>query len=248
MTERLLTVSFGGGNNLAAITDVKQMSWPEFATMLTQPPPEAEDKASVGWYCAAEFQPVYRDSKNLLSRHAVCLDYDTITAEDVKSIRSALSSYAHAIYTTWSHSAERPRIRVVLPLSRPCSADEFCAVSRRVAAHAGIELASRESHVPAQMMFMPAKKPGASFSGRINKGEKIEDGSERWINVDTILAGYADWTDRTSWPHRADGDSTHHGATAQPPEEKPGLIGLWCRTFNCEEAITRFNLPYERVR
>lgn len=207
--------------------------------MLTTTPVETEDKASVGWYCPCEFSPVYRHGDNLVARHALTLDYDTITPADVKTIQGAFAEFAYAIYTTWSHTAERPRIRVVLPLSRPCSADEFCAVSRRVAAHAGIELASRESHVPAQCMFLPARKPDGYFKGAVHAGV--------WVDVDGVLASYADWTDRTSWPHRVDGDSTHHGATTQPPDEKTGVVGDFCRAFDVPAAIEKFQLPYERT-
>lgn len=240
MTDRKLTISFGGGANLAAITDVRSMTWAEFAAMLTATPVETEDKASVGWYSCCEFSPVYRDSENLVARYCVTLDYDVITPADVKTIQTAFSDYNYTIYTTWSHSDEKPRIRVVLPLSRPVDAEQFCAISRRVASWAGIELASRESHVPAQCMFLPSRKPGALFRGRTHDGA--------YLSVDDILNSYSDWEDHAEWPSRATGDSTHHGALSEAPEEKSGIVGLWCRTFNCEEAIARFNLPYERVR
>jgi hypothetical protein len=234
--ERKLTISFGGGN-LAAITDVKSLTWAEFAAMLTATPPETDDKASVGWYSCASFSPVYRDGENLMHRECLTLDYDVITPSDVTVIQKAFEFYEYAIYTTWSHSAEKPRVRVILPLSRPATAEEFCAVSRMVASFAGIELASRESHVPAQCMFMPSRKPGALFRGRVHGG--------RWVDIDSLLyEQYKDWTDRSEWPHRAEGDSTHHGALAELPDEKAGIVGDFCRAFDIPAAIEKFQLPY----
>jgi hypothetical protein len=204
--------------------------------MLTATPPETDNKASVGWYAAADFRDAYRDSSNLISREALTLDYDKVSPADVKTIQTALEPFEYAIYTTWSHSVEAPRIRVVMPLARGVTADEFCAISRWIASLAGIELASRESHVPAQMMFLPARKPGAAFKGRVHKGA--------WINVEDTLAQYADWTDRSQWPHRSDGDSTHHAATAEKPTDKEGIVGEFCRAFDVPAAISKFALPY----
>lgn len=224
---------------MAAISEVESLTWPEFAARLVSTPPESDDKASLGWYCTGAFDPVYRDSANLQHRECLTLDYDRITPEDVKTIQTAYSELEYAIYTTWSHSVEKPRIRVVLPLSRPATPDEFCAVSRRIAEWAGIELASRESHVPAQMMFLPLRKPGNDFRGRVHPGA--------WVNVDAVLASYVTWTDKTQWPHRSDGDSTHHAATAERPTDKVGIVGDFCRAFDIPAAIERFQLPYERT-
>lgn len=236
MTGRLLTVCFGTAANLAEITDTQQLSWSEFAAKLTAVPVETEDKASAGWYCAAEFDNGWRDNKTLVARHALTLDYDHIERSDIGVIQKAFQQYGYAIYTTWSHTAERPRIRVVLPLGRGVSAAEFCAVSRAIAAEAGIELASRESHVPAQCMFLPARKPDAEFKCSVHDGE--------FIDVDAVLGRYADWQDKSSWPHRADGDSVHHAATAEKPTDKAGIVGEFCRAFDVPAAIARFELPY----
>lgn len=240
MTSKL-KVSFGAGNNLAEISRTEDLEWSELVALLTATPPETDDKASRGWFIPASFVPQYRDSENFEHRYALTLDYDHITREDITGIRDAYAGYANVAYTTWSHSYEKPRLRVVMPLSRPVTLEEFCAVSRWIAARTNIELASRESHVPAQMMFLPARKPGAVFTAKINDGQ--------WIDVDGILEfEYANWTDPTLWPHRADGDGVH--ATADgvtPPDEKPGIVGDFCRAFDVPSAIERFGLPYSRT-
>ncbi|MFX5710027.1 hypothetical protein ABTE34_21290, partial [Acinetobacter baumannii] len=64
-------------------------------------------------------------------------------------------------------------------------------------------------------------------------------------DVDFVLAQYLDWRDRSQWPHRADGDSTYHSATAEKPTDKPGIVGAFCRTFDVIDAIERFDLPYK---
>lgn len=237
---RDMTVSFGTVN-LATITAVKQLSWQAFAKWLTKEPPEHADKAARGWYIPATFDPVYRDSQNFVHRDAITFDFDHVTIEDGGLPFSCWSDVAFAFYTTFSHRPEAPRFRVVMPLSRPAGYDEFQAVARKVAVDVGIELVARESFVPAQMMFAPARCLGGVWTSRINEGA--------WLDVDAVLAEYPDWTDRGSWPRRADADSGHLGSGDRVhPGDKPGLIGEFNRCFSISAAIERFELPYRRVR
>jgi putative DNA primase/helicase len=235
-----LCISFGSGD-LAAIQTVKWLDWPTFADWLTQGPPEVQDKAARGWYIPAEFDPSYRHSENFVARHAITYDFDHVSIDTWGDAIAAWSETAFAIYTTFSHRAESPRFRVVLPLSRPAGFDEFQAIARKVATDVGIELIARESFVPAQMMFCPTRPLGGQFIAKVNPGA--------WLDVDAVLAEYADWTDVNSWPRRRDGDAVHAAASEKVnPREKPGIIGEFNRLFSISQAIERFDLPYRRVR
>lgn len=233
-----LTISFGGEHQ-ARITETRQMTWPRYCALFLPQAPEAIDKASKGWSIPASFNPSYRDSTNLVARYALTFDYDNIKRPDVSVIEKAFAGLEYLIYTTASHTPAAPRLRVLLPTDRPMRPDEFCAVSRKVAARAGIELASRESHVPAQMMYLPTRKPGGPFKASHHQGQ--------WVSVDAVLAEYTDWADRTAWPHHAKGDSTHSAEEAMPPTDKPGIVGNFCRAFDVVAAIEKFELPYKRV-
>jgi putative DNA primase/helicase len=237
---RDLTVSFGKGDK-AAITAVKVMPWEQFAAALTAEPPESEDKASRGWYIPASFNPVYRHGDNFISRDAVTFDFDHVGMEDWAKVLQSLPNIALAMYTTHSHSETQPRFRVVVPLSRPTSFDEFQAVSRQLASRFGIELAARESFTPPQMTYLPLRSPRGLFTSH------IQDGS--WADVDAILGEYLNWTDATQWPRRSTGDDLHAAIERQtPPNEKEGPVGRFCRAFTVSQAIEKFNLPYKRIR
>lgn len=235
-----LTVSYGIGNP-AAITQVTHPTWAEFAAWLTATPPELADKSERGWYIPAEFNPVYRDSENFIARHAITFDFDHVTIDTWGDVLNVWSDLSFAIYTTYSHRPDAPRFRVVMPLSRPAGYDEFQAVARKVAADVGIELIARESFVPAQMMFAPARSLGGHFAAHVNDGA--------WLDVDAVLAEYENWTDSASWPARRDGDHASSGnADKIDPREKPGIIGEFNRAFSISQAIEKFDLPYRRVR
>lgn len=235
MTERLLTVSFGT-ESPAVITTVREVSWANFAKWLTTTAPETTDKASRGWYVPVEFQPAYRDSDNFVARHALTFDFDHVGKDTWQRVLDVWGGLAFAIYTTWSHTADKPRFRVVMPLSRPATYDEFQAVVRKVAADIDIELIARESFTPSQMMFAPTCKSRANFRALVNEGD--------WLDVDAVLAEYQDWTDRAQWPTRKDHDGVHKADQQTAPNEKPGIVGDFCRAFTVAEAIKRFELPY----
>jgi hypothetical protein len=235
-----MIVSFGTVD-LAVITTVKSLDWQVFAEWLIKEPPEVKDKAELGWYCPVEFSPSYRHGDNFVARHAITFDFDHVNIDTWGDVLNAWSETAFAIYTTFSHRPEAPRFRVVMPLSRPAGYDEFQAVARKVAADVGIELVARESFVPAQLMFAPTRCLGGAFESRINEGAVLD--------VDAVLAEFSDWTDRSSWPHRLDGDPVHATTGEKThPHDKPGIIGEFNRAFSISAAIEKFQLPYKRIR
>jgi hypothetical protein len=236
---RNLCTSFGTVS-LAAISKVSWLDWPSLAKWLTELPPEVNDKAERGWYCPVEFDPVYRDSQNFIARHAITYDFDHVTIDTWGDVLNKWGGLAFAMYTTFSHRPDRPRFRVVVPLSRPAGYDEFQAVARRVALDVGIELIARESFVPAQMMFAPTRPLGGLHTGHINEGD--------WLDVDAVLGEYPDWTDRSSWPKRRDGDTVGADVGHIDNLTKPGVIGEFNRKFTISAAIEHFKLPYRRVR
>jgi putative DNA primase/helicase len=235
-----LVVSYGAGNP-AVITEVRRLSWDVFAVWLTNLPKEATDKAAHGWYIPAEFNPVYRDSENFVARHAITFDFDHVDTTTWDEALNVWSDLAFAIYTTFSHRSDRPRFRVVMPLSRPAGYDEFQAVARQVATDIGIQRVARESFVPSQMMYSPARPAGGIFRADVNVGQLLD--------VDAVLAEYADWTDQSSWPRRTDGDTGHLGnGERTDARDKPGIIGEFNRAFTISQAIEKFDLPYRRVK
>ena len=204
MSQRKLTVAFGGLHP-AVISSVKQMTWEKFAEWLTAKPIEVVDKAQAGWYCPTEFSPAYRDGDNFIARHAITFDFDHVNTETWDDVKRVWAHLAFAMYTTFSHTVEQPRFRVVIPLSRPAGYDEFQAVSRKVASWSSVEYAARESYAPSQMMYLPTVRPGETLQSIQNPGKILD--------VDVVLGTYENWTDKTQWPKRAEADGVQeaHG-------------------------------------
>ena len=66
------------------------------------------------------------------------LDGDRIDTDFLDGFEENMP-FASALYTTHSSTAENPRVRIVAPLTRDVSPEEFAAVSRYIAQMLGID-------------------------------------------------------------------------------------------------------------
>jgi hypothetical protein len=242
MGDQKFTFSIGG-KHPAKIQAVRKLSWADVRKIFEKDPPVSDDKSSAGWYCPAEFRKNYRDGDNFVARYALTWDFDHIDEFDLDDLKSNLTEAQHdwLMYTTFSHSPDKPRVRVIIPLSRPVDGNEFQCISRTyVDKMVGIEKAAKESHVIAQFMFKPVRKEGTPSSNYW----AIYGLNEGVLDVDAILGSYDDWTDMSKWPTRLKGDAAHNVDGITSPLEKPGVVGDFCRSFRITDAIRRFDLPY----
>lgn len=114
--------------------------------------------------------PKYRKDKNIINRNVISLDYDNIT--DFKGLYHAvcnqLEGYSWAFHTTYSHTTEKPRIRLMVPLNEPVSAEDYRKYSCILAKYIGYEV-DEASFVPSQIMALPVKRDkNASFIFKYN--------------------------------------------------------------------------------
>lgn len=101
----------------------------------------------------------YRKDDNIINRSVIALDYDVITDFKIldDAIHKQLEGYSWAYHTTHSHHTEKPRIRLMVPLNEPVSADDYRKYSKTLANHIGYEV-DEASFVPSQVMALPVKK------------------------------------------------------------------------------------------
>ena len=153
----------------------------------------------------------------------------------------SLIGYAAVVYSTHKHTPSAPRLRLVVPLSRNVTPDEYQAVGRRVAemiAEGSIDWFDDTTYQPERVMFWPSTSQDGEYFFRINDGD--------FLDVDTILASYHDWKDMSSWPVSSRvTDLVRRAATKQQdPLGKPGLIGAFCRAYSITDAIDTFVPDY----
>lgn len=225
------------------------VSWDEFAQRLsrTTVTSETQDEyrkmkkyqqdnvKDVGGFVAGKLKDGRRTKDSVMNRAMLTLDMDY--ADDEEAIAENMEMlYGHSavIYSTHKHTEEKPRLRLIIPLSRPVSADEYQAVSRRIAKEIGIELFDDTTYEPNRLMYWPSTSSDGGYFFREIKGS--------FLNPDSILSLYENWQDTSSWPVSSRQTTLLKKLMKKQadPIRKEGLIGAFCRSYTIEEAIETF--------
>ena len=171
-------------------------------------------------------------------RSLLCLDADFADG-DLWSDWGLLYGSAAAIYSTHKHTPAKPRLRLVVPLARDVSPDEYQAIGRRVAHTLGIDKFDDTTYQPQRMMYWPSTSID---------GEYVFDYVDApLLDPDEVLTTYHDWKDISAWPmsSRQAEVVKKTAAKAGDPLEKPGIVGAFCRTYDIHEAIEAFVPAYQ---
>ena len=172
-------------------------------------------------------------------RSLLCLDADFADA-DLWADYELLIGSAAAVYSTHKHTPEKPRLRLVIPLSRNVDVDEYQAIGRHVASVLGIDKFDDTSYQPQRMMYWPSTSQDGEFFFRYCDAP--------FLDVDAELATYHDWRDVSAWPTSSrEAEQPKKATTKQKdPLEKSGLVGAFCRAyFPIDEAIAAFIPAYQ---
>ena len=228
----------------------KPMTWSELlgrlATTTRTPETVAEYKAMsrsqqseikdvggfVGGYCNNGSR------SDIAFRSILCLDADYADGE-LWEDWGLLYGNAAAVYSTHKHTEEKPRLRLVVPLARNVTPDEYQAIGRRVAATLGIDKFDDTSYQPQRMMYWPStSQDGAYFFDHL-------DGA--FLDPDDVLATYHNWADASSWPmsSRVAEVVKRAAAKQQDPLAKSGLVGAFCRAYTIQDAIEAYVPTYQ---
>lgn len=234
----------------------KEVLWSQLAERLSIPTktPETVDEyrgfakskrdeiKDVGGFVGGSLKGGRRKAEAIMQRRLLTLDLDDVPRDaDPWDTAVLVLGCAAVLYSTHSHRPEAPRLRLVMPLSRPVSPEEYSAIARKVAQDIGIDMCDDTTYEPHRLMYWPSASINAEYR------YEIEDGP--WLNADEQLARYVDWHDPSEWPissRRA--EALHRLASHQEsPLEKNGIVGAFCRVYDIHDAIEHF-LPdtYEK--
>ena len=157
-------------------------------------------------------------------RSMLALDGDRIDRAFLDDYET-LCPYTSVLYTTHSSTDDKLRVRLVVPLTRDVTPEEFVAVSRYVADMLGIDYFDECSYQPNQLMYWPSTPANGTFV------YKETDGG--WLDPDAILSAHPEWTDPTRLPtsSRESKANTVAQQKVQDPLTKDGVVGLFNRTY-----------------
>lgn len=187
----------------------------------------------VGGYVGGYLRGGRRKSDSVVHRQLLTLDIDFGNL-DIWENLTMLYGNAAVMHATHKHSAANPRFRLIMPLQREVTPDEYVAIGRRIAGDIGIELFDNSTFEPERLMFWPSSPKDGDYYFRLQDGP--------WVDPDEVLARYTDWRDTSLWP-TADAQIAQvrdAAAKQEDPTEKKGVVGAFCRAYNIRTAISSF--------
>ena len=227
----------------------KKMTWSELANKLAEPTVTNEtvaeyakmskadqgQKKDVGGFVGGYIPKNGRRVRGAVKeRYLITLDADNPGEDFIVDLDMELGGMEYVLYSTHSHTADNPRYRVIIPVDRPMTPDEYQAVSRRIADNIGIEFFDPSTHQAERLMYWPSHPKDVEYVYQHSEGSLV--------SVDTYLSTYRDWRDTSLWPTSEKESQIRLDAAKKQgnPLEKKGLIGAFCRSYSITEAIHKF--------
>lgn len=190
----------------------------------------------VGGFVGGELIGGVRRSGHVKCRSMVTLDVDDMTAEDLAMMEVYIDRECYA-YGTHKHTPKKPRIRLVIPLTRDVTESEYEPVARMLAKKlvGSLEPVDPTCYRTTQMMYW------ASHPKDIEPYAKHFEGP--WADPDELLREYKDWRNVAEWPYSTKETRRRPYASGKKlgdPAEKPGIVGAFCAAYSISEAIDEF--------
>ena len=189
---------------------------------------QQDELKDVGGFVGGTLNGGRRKAAAVTGRDIVTLDFDTIPPYGTDSVLRALENMkcGYCVYSTRKHMPTAPRLRILLPLDRTVTVDEYEPIARHLAAQIGIQMADPTTFQAERLMYWPSCSSDGEY---IFRYEDI-----RLTSADAILNTYTDWHDFMSWPQVPGADNKYRSlATKQGnPLEKSGIVGAFCKMCN----------------
>lgn len=204
---------------------------------------QQDDLKDIGGFVGGTLSGTRRKANNIMGRDVITLDLDNIppggTDEVVRRVDGLGCGYC--IYSTRKHQPSAPRLRILFPTDRTVTAEEYEPIARRMAEYIGLEYADPTTFEVSRLMYWPSCSKDSQYVYYV--------GDKDFVSADGVLATYEDWHNMTLWPALPGQTQFTKLAVKQgDPEEKSGVVGAFCRTYDVYRAMDEL-LPgiYEAV-
>ena len=187
----------------------------------------------VGGFVGGHLREGRRKNGMVLCRSMLSLDMD-YGKPGIWDEIIMLHDFRCCVYSTHKHTPENPRLRMIIPLSREITEEEYPAVARMVAKEIGIDLFDDTTYEACRLMYWPSTSANGEFFFQTKDGDDLDP--------DVYLGKYADWHDASTCPVSSRQSEAVRRSIAQQadPLTKPGVVGAFCRAYTIEEAIDTF--------
>lgn len=208
----------------------------KFTDYMSYAKSQQDELKDVGGFVGGTLRNGRRKSENVIDRYLVTLDLDNIPAGEANNILTIVDGLgcAYAIYSTRKHCNNAPRLRIIIPLDRACTPDEYVPIARKIASIIGMQFMDITTFEPSRLMYWP--------SASIDSETVYTYGDKQFVSADGILKMYKNWQDVSEWPI-ALGESKQKEKLAGrqgEPTEKQGIVGAFCRIYNIDTVIEKY--------
>ncbi len=234
----------------------KSIRWSEFLDGLSKPKYSSETvaeyqamskadrdkiKGEVGGFVGGKLkQNGPRKKETVESRHLITLDIDYGSKDIWETQITFLFEYACCLYSTHSHRKEDyPRYRLIIPLKRAVTPEEYEALARIVASQFDIEIFDDTTYQHYRLMYWQSSPRDGEYVFKYQDAE--------WLDPDKVLSEFGPgWKDIEKWPRssrerKGTADRINTANKQADPLEKPGMIGAFNRAyFPISKAIDKF--------
>lgn len=196
---------------------------------------QQDDLKDKGGFVGGTLSGPRRKASAVTGRDLITLDLDNIPAGGTDAVLKRLESLGcgYCVYSTRKHMPAAPRLRIIFPLDRTCTADEYEPLARKMADVIGMELADQTTFEAVRLMYWPSCCKDSQYIYH------YED--RPLLAVDGLLGTYENWRDITSWPALPGTAALARPAAKQgDPLAKSGVVGAFCRTYDIEAAMAAF--------
>lgn len=239
-----------GTSRRAMVWTGQKLSWSDFLQRLSMPvrtqesfeqykslpKPEQDKLKDIGGFVGGTLKGQRRKNENAGERYLITLDADTIEPGGTQKVLNTVSALgcAYAIYSTRKHEGAAPRLRIIIPLDEPCSADEYEPIARKTASFIGMEIFDPTTFEPVRLMYWPSCSIDSQYVFL------YED--KPFLSRSGMLGCYRDWRNVAEWPE-VPGAAKIRDRSARKqgdPLEKKGIVGAFCKNYSIEEAMEQF--------
>ncbi len=194
---------------------------------------QRDDIKDVGGFVGGFLKGGRRKGEFVEGRSLLTLDLDQAVPGTWETI-TMLFDFKCLTYSTHKHTPDSPRLRLVIPLSREVTADEYPAVARMIAKDIGIDMVDETCYRVQQLMYWPSTSIDGEFFFADQEGPLLDP--------DEVLGRYKNWRDTSTWPtsSREETVTAREIKKQADPLSKKGIIGAFCRTYGIQDAIDSF--------
>lgn len=184
-----------------------------------------------GGFFAGTLKGTRRRATEVISRSMITLDHDRLKPGCFDAF-----AFKHCaiVYTTHSHTPEAPRARILVPLTRDVTPDEYNAIARYLADEIGMDTVDLCSFKINQLMYWPTASSDGEYICRRYEGD--------WLDPDVFLAAHPNWQDCSSLlTAPGEKEAVERECKRQAdPLTKEGIVGAFCRAYSIQEAMQTF--------